>query len=87
MNGDHSDDSLLMCRGLGGQPNATAAVATGVDRGGIEFSATVDGAPVAVRIPFAHELTARAEVRGEVVRLYREACAALGIEPREEASH
>lgn len=88
MNGDHAADSLLMVQALGGQPAASNAVATGVDKGGIDFSVTVDaGEPVTVRIPWANELSSRAEVRGEVVRLYRESCAALGIEPRGEAAH
>lgn len=84
MNGDHHDDSTIMCRGLGGVPTAASATVTGVDRGGMDFEAVVDGAKVPVRLPWGHQLTARAEVRGEVVRLYREACAALGIEPRNE---
>lgn len=89
MNGDHSDDSVLMVRALGGQPNATGASVTGVDKAGIDFAAVVDGNDVAVRIPWGRTLAARAEVRGEVVRLYQESCAALGIEPRqaEQAAH
>lgn len=87
MNGDHASDSLLMVRALGGQPDATAATATGVDKGGIEYSATVGGTDMTVRIPWASELSTRGEVRGEVVRLYNESCAALGIEPRGEGSH
>jgi putative heme iron utilization protein len=85
MNGDHGADALVMCQGLGGVANATAAITTGIDKAGIEFSATVDEVPEAVRIPWGRELAARAEVRTEVVRLYRESCAVLGIEPREEA--
>ncbi len=87
MNGDHAADSLLMVRALGAQPGATDATATGVDKGGIDFLATVDGTQLTVRIPWAKELASRAEVRGEVVRLYNESCAALGIVPRGEASH
>lgn len=88
MNGDHAADSLLMVQALGGQPAATGAIATGVDRGGIDFSVTVGaGEPLTVRIHWAAELSSRAEVRGEVVRLYKESCAVLGIEPRGEASH
>lgn len=83
MNGDHSEDSVLMVRALGGHPNASGASVTGVDKGGIDFAAVVDGVEVAVRIPWGRTLTARAEVRGEVVRLYQESCAALGIEPRQ----
>ncbi|WP_326557991.1 DUF2470 domain-containing protein [Micromonospora sp. NBC_01796] len=82
MNDDHADDSLLICRTLGGQPAATGARVSGLDADGIEFDAAVDGIIVPVRIPFRGRLTERAEVRREVVRMYREACHALGIEPR-----
>ena len=83
MNSDHPEDGLMMCQALGGQPAATAATATGVDKAGIDFEAMVDGSAVAVRLPWARTLEARAEVRGEVVRLYQEACASLGVAPRE----
>ncbi|WP_238009946.1 DUF2470 domain-containing protein [Dactylosporangium sp. AC04546] len=82
MNGDHADDSLLICRSLGGRPDATAAAMTGMDGDGIDFTAVVDGRDVPVRVPFSRPLTERAEVRPEVVRMYREACAALGLPPR-----
>ncbi|MER7168898.1 DUF2470 domain-containing protein [Micromonospora sp. NPDC000207] len=82
MNDDHAEDSLLIARTLGGCPNATRARATGLDAEGMDFAVTVDDIEVPVRIPFAHRLTERAEIRHEVVRMYREACAQLGIEPR-----
>ncbi len=89
MNGDHAADSVLMVRALGGHATATDASVTGVDKAGIDFVAVVSGKETAVRIPWGRTLTARAEVRGEVVRLYQESCAALGIEPRqaEQGSH
>jgi hypothetical protein len=83
MNGDHPEDSVLICRALGGQPGTTEASVTGVDRAGITFNAATGAGPVDVRVPWAHQLTARAEVRGEVVRIYREACERLGVAPRE----
>lgn len=98
MNDDHRDDSLVIVRGLGGRPEATAAWMSGMDADGIDFAVTVpvgedrpDGAgngsgdevseEVTVRVPFAERLSERAQVRLEVVRMYGEACAALGIEP------
>lgn len=84
MNGDHGADAAIMCRGLGGVLTAESAAVTGVDRAGMDFEAVVDGAKVPVRLPWGRVLAGRAEVRGEVVRLYRDACAALGIEPRNE---
>jgi putative heme iron utilization protein len=84
MNDDHADDALLICRALGGRPEATAATTTGVDAEAIEFAAVVDGREVAVRVPWGTRLTERAQVRTEVVRLYREACAELGVPARGE---
>ena len=82
MNGDHADDNVLIVRGLGGMPAATAARMSGMDADAMEFAAVVNGIEVPVRIPFAERLTERRQVRAEAVRMYREACTALGIEPR-----
>lgn len=82
MNDDHADDNLLICRGLGGRPTATAARMSGMDADGMDFVATVDGTPVPVRVPFRARLTERRQVRAEAVRMYTEACAALGVSPR-----
>jgi putative heme iron utilization protein len=85
MNVDHAGDSVLICRVQGEQPAAESAEMLGMDDVGIDFRATVDGSSVDVRIPWAYRLTERPQVRQEVVRLYREACEALGIQPRGEA--
>jgi len=82
MNDDHADDNVLIVRGLGGVPKATAARMSGLDADAMEFAAAVDGVEVQVRIPFAERLTERRQVRSEAVRMYRDACAALGVEPR-----
>ena len=82
MNGDHAEDNLLIVRTLGGIPTATAARMSGMDADGMEFAAVVDGIEVPVRVPFGGRLTERRQVRAEAVRMYREACAALGIDPR-----
>ncbi|QBI53868.1 DUF2470 domain-containing protein [Streptomonospora litoralis] len=81
MNGDHPQETLAICRALGGVPEATAARMTGVDAAGGDYLATVDGAEAAVRIPWSQELTERGQVRREVVRMYRDACELLGIAP------
>ena len=83
MNGDHADDNVLIVRGLGGAPTATAARMSGMDADGMDFDATVDGIAVPIRIPFAERLTERRQVRAEAVRMYRDACAALGVEPHD----
>ncbi|GHJ07287.1 hypothetical protein TPA0907_16540 [Micromonospora humidisoli] len=82
MNDDHAADSLLICRTLGGCPDATRARVTGLDGDGMDFAVTLDDIEVPVRLPFAHRLTERAEIRREVVRMYEQACAALGVPPR-----
>ncbi|WP_460860715.1 DUF2470 domain-containing protein [Nocardiopsis coralliicola] len=81
MNDDHAADTLVICRGLGGVPEATAARMTGLDGDGGDYAATVGGTEVPVRVPWSGPLTERAEIRREVVRLYRDACTRLGIEP------
>lgn len=87
MNGDHADDSLLIVRTLGARPEATAASMTGFDGTAATFSVTVDGAEEQVRIPWSVPITERGAVRAEVVRMYHEACAAAGIEPRPSGEH
>jgi len=82
MNADHAEDNVLIVRALGGMPSATAARMSGMDADAMEFAAVVNGIEVPVRIPFAERLTERDQVRAETVRMYRESCAALGVEPR-----
>jgi putative heme iron utilization protein len=81
MNDDHAEDNVLIVRGLGGADAATAARMSGMDADGMDFAAAVNGVEVPIRIPFEDRLTERRQVRAEAVRMYREACAALGIEP------
>lgn len=82
MNDDHADDNVLIVRALGGIPTATAARVSGVDADAMEFKAVVDGIEVPVRVPFSERLTERGQVRAEAVRMYHDACAALGLQPR-----
>lgn len=87
MNGDHVEDNLLIVQALAGRPDATAAVMTGYDEQGARFDATVDGEAVPVLVPWSVPITDRGAIRVEVVRMYQEACAALGITPRGEGEH
>ncbi|MGE3622159.1 MAG: DUF2470 domain-containing protein [Acidimicrobiia bacterium] len=82
MNDDHAEDNVLIVRALGAVPDATAATMTGMDGAAIEFEAVVEGRAVPVRIPWSHPLTERAEVRGEVARMYQDACRQLGLPAR-----
>ncbi len=82
MNDDHAEDCLLICRAFGDLAEADAARMSGMDADGLDFVAQVAEASVPVRVPFAYRLTERRQVRAEVVRMYREACARLGVPPR-----
>ncbi|GAA1784391.1 MULTISPECIES: DUF2470 domain-containing protein [Streptomonospora] len=81
MNEDHPGETLAICRALGGVPGATSARMTGVDSEGGDYAAVVGGTEAAVRIRWSEPLTERAQVRREVVRMYREACERLGGSP------
>ena len=83
MNGDHPEDTLIICRALGGVPEATSARMVGLDGESGHYEVTVDGVERSVRIPWSVPLTERAAIRVEVVRMYRQACAELGVPPRE----
>ena len=82
MNDDHADDNVLIVRGLGGATGATAARLDDMDADGMDFAAAVNGVEVPIRIPFRERLTERRQVRAEAVRMYQDACAALGVAPR-----
>ncbi|RNL86639.1 DUF2470 domain-containing protein [Halostreptopolyspora alba] len=84
MNDDHAEETLLICRVLGGYPNATAARMTGVDQAGGDYVATVGGVETPLRIPWASPVTERPQIRREVVRMYQEACARGGVTPHGE---
>ncbi|SEG76143.1 Protein of unknown function [Thermomonospora echinospora] len=84
MNEDHVEDSVLIVRALGGLPDATSAVLTGLDADGVDFTVEAGGGSVPVRIPWSRRLTERAQVRAEVVRMYDEARAALGLPQRDQ---
>jgi hypothetical protein len=87
MNDDHVEDSLLIVRSLGGRADASQAAMSGLDAEAAIFTATVDGVEHTVRVPWSTTLSERAQIRLEVVRMYHEACAALGVEPRPPAEH
>lgn len=82
MNDDHTDDSLLIVRAFA-LPDAEAATMTGLDERAGHFTATTAGSSEEVRVPWpAGRISERAEIRREVVALYDEACARLGVEAR-----
>ena len=88
MNGDHTDDNLLIARAFSEPSDAeiTAAVMTGFDGDGGVWEVTAAGASSELRVPWpGGPITERPEVRREVVALYDDACARLGVEPRPHA--
>ncbi|MDI2132439.1 DUF3598 family protein [Yinghuangia seranimata] len=87
MNLDHPEDSLLIVRSLGQRPEATSAETVGLDGEGIDFKAVVGGAEETVRVPWSAPISERPQIRVEVTRMYYDACAALGVEPRPAEEH
>ena len=56
---------------------------TGLDGDGGQWDVTVNGTTRSAAVAWpAGPITERGEVRREIVALYDEACAVLGIEPR-----
>ena len=82
MNDDHLDDNLLIARAFGA-PEATAATMTGLDAEAGVFSVTEPDGVRDLRVPWpGGPISERPEIRREVVVLYEQACAALGVEQR-----
>ena len=83
MNDDHRDDNLLIARAFG-EPDAAAATMTHFDGDGGDWQAVgPDGGIREIRVAWpGGPITERREVRREIVALYDEACARLGVEPR-----
>lgn len=73
MNDDHADDSLLICRALGGRPDAVAAPMTGFDHEAATFDATVPEGVVGVRLAWDRPVRDRGDVRTAVVAMFRAA--------------
>lgn len=84
MNSDHPDDNLLLARAFGADSSPVGVTMTGFDGDGGDWSVTsAAGGIAALRVPWpGGPITERREVRREIVALYDEACARLGIEPR-----
>lgn len=88
MNGDHTDDNLLIARAFADTSDAhiTDSVMTGFDGEAGTWDITRDGIVTELRVPWpGGPIADRPSVRREVVALYDAACARLGIEPRPHA--
>lgn len=82
MNADHVDDNVVICRGLGGCDDATAATFVGMTTKVARFTVTEPGGEREIEIGFADEVSERAQVRTEVAGLYHRSAAMLGLPPR-----
>lgn len=84
MNGDHTDDNLLIVRAFG-YPDATASTMVGVTGQAGLWRVTDPAGDHEVAVPWpSGSITERPEIRREVVALYQAACAKLGVPAREE---
>ncbi|MGV8876854.1 MAG: DUF2470 domain-containing protein [Rhodoglobus sp.] len=83
MNSDHNDDNLLIVRAFA-QPAAISAAMVTLDgcEGTWQYS-DADGIEHHVSVPWSCTISERTEIRREIVKLYDQACATLGIVPRE----
>lgn len=90
MNGDHTDDNVLIARAYGpatAGSDVISATMVGFDGDGGRWVAQLSpGAEQSVDVAWpGGPITQRAEVRREIVALYDESCRRLGIEPRPHA--
>ncbi|MGZ0712269.1 DUF2470 domain-containing protein (plasmid) [Coraliomargarita sp. W4R53] len=87
MNGDHTDDNLLISRAFSPASDIVSATMIGFDGDKARWNAqlsTGETMTVAVVWP-GGPISERPQVRREVVALYDEACARLGVTPRPHA--
>jgi hypothetical protein len=88
MNTDHPEDNVLIVRSLGALPSATSASLVDIGPAGARFEATLDdGSTAESTVAWGGPVAERAAIRLEVVRMYHEACAALGVTPRAAEEH
>lgn len=87
MNGDHGEDNLLITRAFSAEPDVVSATMAGFDGDGGEWCAQLArGEQVPVRVPWpGGPISERRDVRREIVALYDQACAILGVQPRPHA--
>lgn len=81
MNTDHPEDNLLIARAFGDE-KADSAVMTGLDGAAGLWSYTIYDSTHELTVPWSQPISERAEIRREVVVVYDNACAKLGVEPR-----
>lgn len=84
MNGDHPEDNLLIARAFGA-PEAVGSEMIGVEESAGVWRISDETGARELRVAWpSGRITQRPQIRTEVVRLYQDACAKLGVEPRDE---
>jgi hypothetical protein len=86
MNGHHRDDCILIARAFGELDEVRDAVMVDIDLEGARFTAVTDTGAQDVVVPWAREMKVRPDLRDEMARMYRDACHALGVTPRQGES-
>lgn len=81
MNDDHRDDNVLIVRAFSGR-DADRATMRDLDERGGTWLYSAGGEEHELHLPWSETLTARPQIRREIVTLYDAACTKLGIEPR-----
>lgn len=83
MNGDHLDDNLLIAQAFGDRDAETSEMID-LDENEGTWVFTVAGDQRMLDVPWpSGPISERPEIRREVVVLYENACAVLGITPRD----
>lgn len=84
MNGDHEEDNLLIARAFG-YPGTTASTMVGVTGEAGIWRVTDAAGEHELVVPWPNApISGRAEIRREVVLVYRAACKTLGVTARQE---
>ena len=71
LNADHADSLIAMAKVLGGYPDTTAAICTGVDRYGLDLRLTTDRGIAYTRIGYAAPIDSVDQLRSATVELAR----------------
>ncbi|MHB8689716.1 MAG: HugZ family pyridoxamine 5'-phosphate oxidase [Solirubrobacteraceae bacterium] len=77
LNADHADALLQVAQALGGYPDATSAICTGLDRRGIDLMLETARGTAPTRVAFPHDLSSGAELRSATVELTKRSRALL----------
>lgn len=69
MNKDHAEAVLFYATAYGNLPSATAATLEAIDPEGMDLTATVDGQPQSLRVPFDHTLAGAEDAHHTLVAM------------------